>query len=159
MCDNIDNGIINHTGNEDKKYWWQGPNSPFSAGAAQGHGVSSGASQGYAAPAAPAPVAPVPARQPTAVVGCSGNGCGSFATVTVSKQPGQQPVQAAAASVSNSISSTGELYWQQPGHPCSNHQGPDCPDAFLCVNYRSCVNGVLSPSNALTSQKPSFAEV
>jgi hypothetical protein len=52
------------TGSE-QKYWWQGPNSPFSPGAAQGQGIAAASTNQAAAPS-------------RAVIGCSGDGCGGF---------------------------------------------------------------------------------
>ena len=119
-------------------YWWQGPQSPFSEGAAQNQGVVSGGRPGG-----------------QTVVGCSGDGCSS---------PLFSGPAVAASSSSSSSSGGGSCcnhYWQKPGHPCSTHQGNDCPRGFNCVNYRSCSNGVIShgANSGYASQKPSLDEV
>ena len=124
-------------GNE-QQYWWQGPQSPFSEGAAQNQGVVSGGRPGG-----------------QTVVGCSGDGCSS---------PLFSGPAVAASSSSSSSSGGGSCcnhYWQKPGHPCSTHQGNDCPRGFNCVNYRSCSNGVIShgTNSGYASQKPSLDEV
>ena len=124
-------------GNE-QQYWWQGPQSPFSEGAAQNQGVVSGGRPGG-----------------QTVVGCSGDGCSS---------PLFSGPAVAASSSSSSSSGGGSCcnhYWQKPGHPCSTHQGNDCPRGFNCVNYRSCSNGIIShgANSGYTSQKPSLDEV
>lgn len=119
----------------ENNYWWQGPKSPFSEGAAQNQGIS---------------------NRPQTVVGCSGDGCSSplFSGPLIS------------ASSSSSSTNTGggnccNHYWQKPDHPCSTHQGNDCPRSFSCVNYRSCSNGVISlhATSGYASQRPSIEEV
>lgn len=123
-------------------YWWQGSKSPFSEGAAQSHGVS--AAGGGAAQ---------PGQQTYAsVAGCSGEACSS---PLFSAPP-------AAPSISSSGGSCCNHYWQKPGHPCSTHQGIDCPRRFTCVNYKSCKNGVISlasTSGHASSLNPSIDEV
>ncbi|KAK4004907.1 hypothetical protein OUZ56_006635 [Daphnia magna] len=126
--------------NEQKQhYWWQGSQSPFSEGAGQNQGVSSGGAsksgQTYAS-----------------VAGCSGEACSS-------------PLFSAPPA-SPSISSGGggsccNHYWQKPGHPCSTHQGIDCPRRFSCVHYQSCRNGVISLASTAshTSQRPSIDQL
>ncbi|XP_059350546.1 uncharacterized protein KIAA1522-like isoform X2 [Daphnia carinata] len=124
--------------NEQKQhYWWQGSQSPFSEGAGQNQGVSSGGK---------------PGQTYASVAGCSGEACSS-------------PLFSAPAA-SPSISSSGggsccNHYWQKPGHPCSTHQGIDCPRRFSCVHYQSCRNGVISlaSTSSHTSQRPSIDEL
>ena len=135
----------------EKKYWWQGPQSPFSPRAAQGQGVSAAVTAngnccrggGDSAGAAFSP--PRAHSRPTQVVGCSGYGCGGGAV--------------AQSSSSSSSGTSSALYWQQPNHPCATHQGPDCPAQFTCVNFRSCSNGFLAPSSGYSSYTPTRQEV
>ncbi|EFX85180.1 hypothetical protein DAPPUDRAFT_313807 [Daphnia pulex] len=105
-------------------YWWQGSQSPFSEGAAQSQGVSAGG-------------AAQPGQNYASVAGCTGEACSS----PLFSAPAAAP--AATASISSGGSCCNH-YWQKPGHPCSTHQGTDCPRRFSCVNYKSCRNGVIS---------------
>ena len=119
-------------------YWWQGSQSPFSEGAAQNQGVVAGG-------------AARPGQTYASVAGCSGEACSS-------------PLFSAPAGPPATGSSGGSCcnhYWQKPGHPCSTHQGPDCPLRFSCVNYKSCRNGVISlaATSGHASANPSIDEV
>lgn len=149
--------------NNQKAYWWQGPESPFNEGAAQSHGVSSGSPKG-------------PSR-PQTVIGCSGDGCSSplFQAPVTSASVASAPSSASWGSSSGSFNSGGgggggggcsggcQYFWQKPGHPCSNHAGPGCPNGFSCVHYEWCSNGIVlrggSGSSSSPGHKPSRHEL
>lgn len=145
--------------NNQKAYWWQGPESPFSEGAAQSHGVASGS------PAGPS--------RPQTVVGCSGDGCSSplFQAPVTSASVASPPSSAGWGSSSGNVNSGGsgcsggcQYFWQRPGHPCSSHTGPGCPSGFGCVHYEWCSNGIVlrggsGSSSSSPGRKPSRHEV
>jgi len=137
-----------------KRYWWQGPDSPFSEGAAQGR-VASHSSASSSSANAFRSIAPGSRAHSRPVIGCSGNGCdsGVFAASSHSSS-------SSLHSSPSSGSSGGTYYWQQPGHPCSTYKGPGCPNQFACVNYQSCSNGVMSSgTGGYSSSVPSFNQV
>jgi len=137
-----------------KRYWWQGPDSPFSEGAAQGR-VASHSSASSSSANAFRSIAPGSRAHSRPVIGCSGNGCdsGVFAASSHSSS-------SSLHSSPSSGSSGGTYYWQQPGHPCSTYKGPGCPNQFACVNYQSCSNGVMSSgTGGYSSSVPSFNQL
>ena len=137
-----------------KRYWWQGPDSPFSEGAAQGRVTSHSSDSSSSSANALSSIAPGSRAHSRPVIGCSGNGCDSGIFASSYSSP------SSSSSHSSPSSSGGTYYWQQPGHPCSNYQGPGCPQQFNCVNYQSCSNGVMtSNGGGQSSSVPSFTLV
>jgi hypothetical protein len=98
--------------NERQQYWWQGPNSPFSLGAANDKGISGAAS--------PSAVQGDAGSNRAAVIGCSGTGCGTFdppsppgtRQTIVGSANGEQQQQQQQSFDSSGSSSNPSLYWQ-----------------------------------------------